>query len=82
MHEFAEVGLVLNDDKTVVLTNEAQPKSHLWTPTGIKLQVQNGSGGHKWFGCTLGVGKAGRTMLDLTHHVEAVPIKISPVTAT
>ena len=64
MQEFAEVGLLLNGDngdKTVVLTNEARPPSHLWTQTGIKLQVKNGSGGHKWFGCILGVGKAGRT---------------------
>ena len=56
---------------TVVLTNEAQPPSHLWTQTGIKLQVKNGSGGHKWLGCILGVGKAGRTTLDLTHHLQA-----------
>ena len=71
VHEFAEVGLLLNGEKTVVLTNEAQPPSHLWTQTGIKLQVKNGSGGHKWLGCILGVGKAGRTTLDLTHHLQA-----------
>ena len=71
MHEFAEVGLLLNGEKTVVLTNEAQPPSHLWTQTGIKLQVKNGSGGHKWLGCILGVGKAGRTTLDLTYHLQA-----------
>ena len=71
MHEFAEVGLFLNGEKTVVLTNEAQPPLHLWTHTGIKLQVKNGSGGHKWLGCILGVGKAGRTTLDLTHHLQA-----------
>ena len=38
VHEFAEVGLLLNGGKTVVLTNEAQPQSHLWTHTGIKLK--------------------------------------------
>ena len=72
MHEFAEVGLLLNGKKTVVLTNKAQPPSHLWTQTGIKLQVKNGSGGHKWLGCILGVGNAGRTTLDLTYHLQAV----------
>ena len=71
MQEFEEVGLLLNGDKTVVLTNEAQPPSHLWTPTGVKLQVKNGSGGHKWLGCILGVGKAGRTSLDINHHLQA-----------
>ena len=71
MQEFEEVGLLLNGDKKVVLTNEAQPPSHLWTRTGIKLQVKNGSGGHKWLGCILGVGKAGRTTLDINHHLQA-----------
>ena len=33
--------------------------------------MKNGSGGHKWLGCILGVGKAGGTMLDLTHHLQA-----------
>ena len=70
-----------------LFTDEAQPPSHLWTQTGIELQVQNGSGGHKWFGCILGVGKAGRTTLDLTHQLEDVPppsllIKKTSVTAT
>ena len=72
MQEFQEVGLLLNGDKTVVLPNEAQPPSHLWTQTGIKLQVKNGSGGgHKWLGCILRVGKAGRTTLDVNHHLQA-----------
>ena len=71
MKKKKEVGLLLNGDRTVVLTNEARPPSHLWTHTGIKLQVKNGPGGHKWLGCILGVGKAGRTNLDVAHHLEA-----------
>ena len=71
LQEFAEAGLLLNSEKTVVLTNEAQPPSHLWTRTGIKLHVKNESGGHKWLGCILGVGKAGRTTVDLNHHLQA-----------
>ena len=74
-HYLAEPSMLFHGQswllKTVVLTNEAQPPSHLWTQTGIKLQVKNGSGGHKWLGCILGVGKAGRTTLDLTHHLQA-----------
>ena len=85
MQEFEEVGLLLNGDKTVVLTNEAQPPSHLWTRTGIKLQVKNGSGGNKWLGCILGVGKAGRTLLEPTTTCRLLPkpsllIKQSSVT--
>ena len=63
MKDFAEVFFSLNGDKTVVLTNEAQPPSHLWTHTGIKLQVKNWSGVHKYLGCILCVGKAGRSCL-------------------
>ena len=61
---------LLDGDKTVVLTNEPEPPSDLCTQTGIKLQVKNGSGGHKWLGCILGVGKAGRTTLDSNHHLQ------------
>ena len=61
---------MLNGDKTVVLTNDDEAPSHLWTQTGIKLQVKNGSGGHICLGRILGVGKAGRTTLDLTHHLQ------------
>ena len=44
MHEFAKVGPFLGGEKTVVLTNAAQPPSHLGTQTGVKLQVKNRSG--------------------------------------
>ena len=71
LQEFAEVGPLLNGETTVVLTNEVQPPSHLWTRTGIKLHVKNGSSGHKWLGCILGVRKAGKTTVDLNHHLQA-----------
>ena len=73
LQELAEVSLLLNGGKTVVLPNEAQPPSHLWTRTGIKLKlrVKNGSGGHKWLECILGAGKARNTTVDLNHHLRA-----------
>ena len=71
MQEFEEVALLLNSNKTVVLINEAENPSHLWTHTSIKLQVENGSGGHTWLGCIRGVGEAGRTSLDINHHIQA-----------
>ena len=42
MQKFAKVGLLLDGAKTVVLTNEAQPPTNLWTQTGIKFQVREG----------------------------------------
>ena len=71
--ELAELGLLLNGDKTVVLTNEAQSPSHLWTQTGIKLQVKNGAGGRKWLGCILSVGKAGRRTSGFNHQCKLLP---------
>ena len=50
---------------------KAQLPSHLWTQTGIKLQVKNCSGGHKGLGCILSVGKAGGATLDTNHHLQA-----------
>ena len=41
MKEFAEVGPLLNGDKTVVLTNGAQPLSHLWTQTAPQSPQPN-----------------------------------------
>ena len=44
--------------------------SHLWTETGINLQMKNRSGGHISVGCIFGVGKAGRTSPDPNHDLE------------
>ncbi len=80
--EFAEVSLLLNGDKTVVLTIDAQPPSHLGTHTGIKLQVKNGSRGHTWLGCIVGVGTAGRTTFDTNHHLQVASKKMFANTKT
>ena len=50
---------------------KAKSPSHFWTQTGIKLQVRNEFGGHKWLGCILGVRKVGNMTLDINHHVQA-----------
>ena len=36
-----------------------------------QIARENESGGHKWLGCILGVRKAGRTTVDLNHHLQA-----------
>lgn len=46
--EFAEIGLVLNPTKTIVLTNEAQPPTVLTMRRREKLQVKIGLDERKW----------------------------------
>ena len=66
-----EVGLFLNLNKTVILTNEAQPPNFLQTRRQKLLQVKAGLSGHKWLGCIFCMGNNGRTKLDVTHHLQA-----------
>ena len=66
----AEVGLVLNPDKTVVLTNEAQPSQQLILPTGPSFQIIQPEEGHKWLGCMLTArGSAGQDV-DMECHLQ------------
>ena len=66
-----EVGLFLNLNKTVLLTNGAQPPNFLQTRRQKLLQVKAGLSGHKWLGCIFCMGNNGRTKLDFTHHLQA-----------
>ena len=66
-----EVGLFFNLNKTVLLTNEAQPANFLQTRLQKLLQVKAGLSGHKWLGCIFCMGNNGRTKLDVTHHLQA-----------
>ncbi len=47
------VGLLLNADKTVVLTKRAQPPPILATDGGLKVTILHRNVGQKWLGCTL-----------------------------
>ena len=67
-----EVGLFLNVDKTVLLTNEARPPHFLKTRRQQRLQVKSGLSGHKWLGSIFCMGSSGRTNLDVTHHLQDV----------
>ena len=51
--ELSEVGLLLNADKTVVLTSQSQPPSTITTEHGITLKVLPGNVAQKWLGCML-----------------------------
>ena len=53
MINLEQVGLLLNAEKTVVLTNAAQPPPILATNGGIRLTILQGNVGQKWLGCML-----------------------------
>ena len=65
------VGLVLNATKTVVLTNEAQPPTHIALRDGEKIQVLPRDCGHKWLGCILSAEGSRGQHLDFDFHLQA-----------
>ena len=65
-----KVGLRLNVDKTVILTNEAQPPSTLVTKDGLILKVLERNQGQKWLGCILTASGSMMQHLDLSYHME------------
>ena len=65
-----KVGLRLNVDKTVILTNEAQPPNTLVTKDGLTLKVLERNQGQKWLGCILTACGSMMQHLDLAYHME------------
>ena len=65
-----KVGLRLNIDKTVILTNEAQPPNTLVTREGLILKVLDRNQGHKWLGCILTACGSKMQDMDLAYHME------------
>ena len=53
MWHLRQIGLILNANKTKVLTTEAQPPSCLFIPGADPIQVLEREGCHKWLGCML-----------------------------
>ena len=49
----SQVGLILNANKTVVLTNQAQPPPHLLLPSGQGFAILEHNFSQKWLDCTL-----------------------------
>ena len=70
-----EVGLFLNMNKTVLLTNEAQPPNFLQTRRQELLQGKAGLSGHKWLGCIFCMGNNGRTKLDVARFTKEIYTK-------
>ena len=65
-----QVGLLLNADKTVVLTNEAQPPPILATDGGLKLAILQRNVGQKWLGCMLAAEGSQSQHIDLEYHLQ------------
>ena len=70
-----QVGLLLNADKTVVLTNEAQPPPILATDGGLKLAILQRNVGQKWLGCMLAAEGSQSQHIDL-EYPSAASIKV------
>ena len=65
-----QVGLLLNADKTVVLTNEAQPPPILATDGGLKLAILQRNVGQEWLGCMLPAEGSQSQHIDLEYHLQ------------
>jgi hypothetical protein len=68
--ELSDVGLVLNSDKTVALTNQAQPPATTTTPNGICINVVPRDAAHKWIGCFLSFSSESHHAADVNHHIQ------------
>ena len=67
----ADVGLILNQDKTKLITTQAQPPTTITTPGGLTVAVVDQDGCHKWLGCILSGNNRGSHRLDLEYHLQA-----------
>ena len=67
----ADVGLILNEDKTMLLTTQAQPPKTITTPRGVSVAVVDRDGCHKWLGCILSGNNKGSHRPDLEYHLQA-----------
>ena len=63
--------LILNADKTKLLTTQAQPPKTITTPRGVSVAVVDRDGCHKWFGCILSGNNKGSHRPDLEYHLQA-----------
>ena len=64
----------VNAEKTVVLTNEAQPPPFLATDSGLKLTILQRNVGQKRFGCILTAAGTQLQHIDLEYHLQQVLI--------
>ena len=65
------VGLLLNADKTVILTTEAQPPAHVNLADGHQIRILPRTISHKWLGCMLSAQGSKQHGEDVVHHLSA-----------
>ena len=63
-------GLILNAEKTVVLTNQAQPPATLVIRDGVAVKVLDRNQGQKWLGCMLTAAGSMGQNVDLLYHIQ------------
>ena len=69
----ANVGLILNAGKTVILTTEGQARPHIGLAHGQLVTVLRRHVSHRWLGCLLSAANsAASTSSDVYHHLSAV----------
>ena len=71
IEHLASAGLLLNPEKTIVLTNTAQPPDVLTTAAGLELKVIGRVECHKWLGVLLCVNPSDRFTQDIQFHIQA-----------
>ena len=64
------VGLLLDTDKTVVITNEAQPPQTFATTAGMILKVLPRDAGQKWLGSMLTSRGSKLQDVDVQYHLQ------------
>ena len=64
------MGLLLNADKTVVLTSQSQPPSTITIDHGVTRRVLPGNVAQKWLGCMLAAYGSEQTFWDLQFHLQ------------
>ena len=66
----SQIGLILNANKTVVLTNEAQPPQHLQLPSGERIAIWEHNSGQRWLGCISTAQSSKLHHVDVKHHLQ------------
>ena len=64
------VGLLLNLEKTIIITNEAQPPQTITTTGGMILRVLPRDVGQKWLGSMLTSSGSKLQDVDLQYHLQ------------
>ena len=77
-----KVGLRLNVEKAVILTNEAQPPNTLVTKDGLILKVLERNQGQEWLGCILTACGSMMQHMDLAYHMEQGTKTMQPLDTT